>query len=161
MDVLDVGLDPKADLQLHGPKAFGDVPPGFLDACLHMVLTFTAVKAGRVGSHFGAECPAQQLVDRTVQVAADDVPKGDIDTAHGVDGGAPSEGTGPVVRLLPEDLDVEGVPADEHRLEAELDEGGGDLRWLQPVAQRLPPACDTLVGQDLHYHRASFIDPTL
>jgi len=154
-DVLDIFLDPETHLQLHGPESFAEVALRLANAGLGGVLPFPAVEPCRVRGELGAEPSPEQLVDGQGEGPPYDVPEGYVYAAQGVECRAAPEGPHAVVQFLPKHLGVEGVPADEHRLVAELDEGGRHLGRLQPVAEGLAPSGDSLVGHHLHYHGAA------
>src|SRR5215210_9514832 len=135
-----------------------------LYARLYGVLALAAVEAGRVRGQLRAERPSEQLVDGLAQIASHGIPEGYVYPAYGVDGGASPERAGAIVHLLPEHLGVEGITADQHRLEAVLDEGGGYLWWLQPVAQRFPQpvsVCSTSPSFPTDRNRGSAASPLI
>src|SRR5215208_111187 len=123
-DVLDVQVHPEAHLELYGPETFGEVPLRLANAGLGGVLALPAVEPCGVRGELGAEPSPEQLVDGLGEGAPYGVPEGYIHAAQGVERRAAPEGSRAIVHLLPKHLGVEGVPAEEHRLVAELDEGG-------------------------------------
>src|SRR5829696_777711 len=125
------------------------------------ILPLPAVEPCGVRGELGAESSPEQLVDGQGEGPPYGVPEGYVYAAQGVDCRTDPEGPRTVVQFFPKHLRIEGVPADEHRLVTELDEGGSHLGWLQPVAEGLAPSGDSLLGHQLHYHGAPPAHPAL
>src|SRR5205823_9723833 len=73
-----------------------------------------AEEDGGVGAEGLAEAAAEELVDRPLDRLADDVPQGDLDAAHGLDGGAlPAEEDRALDHAVDQAVDLERVLAED------------------------------------------------
>src|SRR5579859_6304049 len=62
---------------------------------------------------------------------------------------------------MPEHLDVEGIGADEQRLERFVDHRRGDLRRLEALGKSFSPTAETFIRADFQQGSAALRDPAL
>ena len=145
--------------------AFGAVDGAPAEAELHGFVAFVLVFLGfgaELGDGHGVEAAgvdgdfflgaaAEEAEDGLLGGFAEEVPEGDVDGGDGDHGDAlAAEGHGAAVHLLPEELDVPGVGAEEDGREVGVDEGLGDLGREGGVAE----ADEAGVGEDFDEHPA-------
>ncbi len=133
---------PPAEAELHGGVALVLVLLGF-DA---EFVEGHGVEAAGVDGDLLLGAAAEEAEDGLLRGLAEEVPEGDVDRADGGHGDAlAAEGHGAAIHLLPEELGVPGIGADEHGLEVVVDAGLGDERGEGGVAE----ADEACVGEDL------------
>ena len=138
------------DLHLDRLEALLHVSGRLLDRLFVQPVHVLEVEAGGVRRDRVAEGAPDQFVQGLLARLSDDVPQGDVDPADARDGHA---GEAVILHLvvqsLPDDLDVEGVLADDRRSQERVHDALGHRRG--PIA--IPPAGDALVGPHLDNQR--------
>ena len=158
----DVVLQSVTELHLHRTETGLVVRERLVGETGRLALPRDPVEARRVSLHARAERAAQQAMHRHAVGLAGDVPEGDVDRAdRGGHGALATVVAGHVIHAVPQHLDVERVRTDQQRTQRRIDHGGRDLRRLEPLGERLAPACDAFVGDDLDDRRGPAAHPAL
>src|SRR5205085_863198 len=135
---------------------------GFLREARGLALAADAIETGSVGLHARPEHAAEEPRYRLAARLASNVPAGDVERADRADERAfLAVVARVVVHAVPEHLGLERVGADDEWRERVPYGGRGDLRRLQPLAERLAPADDAFVGRHLDQRRAAALHPAL
>src|SRR6185503_19195216 len=95
-------VDAETDLQLDGREPLLDVASNFAHDVVERIARLEAIGAGRIGTHFAAQRPAHQHMDRRLEVTALQIPERDVDPRErGYDEPLLSLITKPIVEVLP------------------------------------------------------------